>query len=375
MANILDEHAGYVSDTVRRGLLQQALAEVIRPGDRVADVGCGSGILGLLCLQAGAGFVHAIDSTAILEVARGTFERAGYGAQVQLWRGLSQRVSLPERVDVIVCDHVGYFGFDYHITEFFTDARRRFLKPGGRMVPSRIALQLCAVDSESCAQLTQKWAGEHVPPEFHWVKQYGVHAKHAVHLGRQDLLCDPAALGLIDLLEDQPDFFQWETTLTMGRDGVFQGLGGWFNCELAQDVWMTNSPVAEQAINRPQVFLPLSQAVPVVQGEQVNVKVMARPADSVIAWDVEFVSSGRKFSQSTWQGMLISPDEMIRRSPVYAPRLSAKGKARMIVLGYCDGVRTSGQIQDLLVREHPGLFPSREEAVRFVSQVLAGDTQ
>jgi predicted RNA methylase len=74
---MLDEHLGYVGDRIRLDRFQAAIARVINAGDRVADLGCGSGILGLLCLQAGAVRVYGIDSTPMLEVARETFALQG----------------------------------------------------------------------------------------------------------------------------------------------------------------------------------------------------------------------------------------------------------------------------------------------------------
>ena len=57
------------------------------------------------------------------------------------------------------------------------------------------------------------WRGEAVPPEFHWL----------------------------------------------------DGLAGWFECELAEGVWMTNSPLADNPIRRPQAFLPIGEAMPVLR--------------------------------------------------------------------------------------------------------------
>ena len=42
----------------------------------------------------------------------------------------------------MLCDHLGYFGFDYGIIELLQDARERFLKPRGIVVPSRVKLML-----------------------------------------------------------------------------------------------------------------------------------------------------------------------------------------------------------------------------------------
>jgi protein arginine N-methyltransferase 1 len=372
---MLDEHLGYVADRSRLERFQAAIAKIIKAGDRIADLGCGSGILGLLCLQAGAGWVYGIDSTAMIEVARETFSRAGWAERATFIRGHSHRVELPEPVDVVICDHVGYFGFDYGIVHTLQDARRRFLTPGGRLIPARLRLQLGAVEAEACRAKAEGWRAENVPVEFHWLRQHTVNAKHAVEWAGEALLSAPAELGGIDLRADNPDFFSWTAELRIERDSVMHGLAGWFECELADGVWMTNSPLADRRINRSQVFLPIDEAVSVQAGDSVKARIMARPADNLIAWIVDFPASGRRFSHSTWQGMLLAPEDLMRSQPDRVPRLSREGRARIAVLGYCDGRRTAREIEQSVLRDHPNLFPSQDEISRFVAQTLGRDTE
>ena len=142
----------------------------------------------------------------MIEVARDTLARAGLGDRASFIRGRSQQVELPERVDVAICDHVGYFGFDYGIVGLFQDARRRFLKPGGALIPARIRLQIAAVESEKCRQLAEGWRRRRVPAEFHWLRDHSVNAKHAVDLKRDELISVPAELGTIDFLADDRGF-------------------------------------------------------------------------------------------------------------------------------------------------------------------------
>lgn len=372
---MLDEHLGYVADRIRREQFQAAIVKTIKAGDHVADLGCGSGILGLLCLQAGAGRVYGIDSTTMIEVARETFSRAGWAEQAIFIRGHSHRVELPEPVDLVICDHVGYFGFDYGIVHTLQDARRRFLKPGGGLIPARLRLHLGAVESESCRAKAEGWGAEGVPAEFHWLCQHTVNAKHAVQLPPEAVLGSPARLGDIDLRADHPDFFSWTAELPIERDGMMHGLAGWFECELAEGVWMTNSPLVDRAIQRPQAFLPIDEAVPVKAGDSVKVRIMARPADHLIAWVVDFPTTGQRFSQSTWQGMLLAPEDLPRSQPDRVPCLSREGQARIAVLGYCDGHRTAREIEQSVLRDHPNLFPSPDEISRFVAQTLGRDTE
>lgn len=372
---MLQEHLGYLSDPVRIERFRKALGAVVKAGDRVADLGCGTGLLGILALHAGASQAYAVDETAMIEVARDTAARAGLQRQTLFIPGRSQRIELPERVDVAICDHVGYFGFDYGIVGLFQDARRRLLKPGAAVIPARLDLQVAAIESDRYRQMAEGWRAEGVPTEFHWLRGHSVNTKHTAEFKREEVIAPPAALGTIDLRNEEREFFSWTAELRMARGGTVHGLGGWFDCELCEGVRMTNSPLAETPIRRPQVFLPIDEPVAVKAGDPASVTVMARPREHLIAWSVEFPATGRRFSHSTWQGMLLAPEDLMRADPARTPTPSHEGIARGIVLGYCDGKRSARDIQQSVLREHPGLFPSAEEISRFVAHVLAKDTR
>lgn len=372
---MLKEHLGYVADAVRLERYESAIRKSMVANDSVADLGCGSGVLGLLCLEAGAGHVFAVDDSEMIDVARDSMLRAGDGGSATFIRGKSRQIELPEMVDVVICDHVGYFGFDYGIVGFLEDARKRFLKPGGRLIPSRIRLNVAAVGSQRCEELANAWQAENIPRAFHWLRNHAVNTKHRVSLERADVFCAPAVLGEIDLYAEHPDFFSWSAELHIERDGLMHGLGGWFECELAEGVWMTNSPLAEQPIQRNQVFLPIDEAVAVKAGERVKATIMARPNDNLIAWVVEFPATGQRFVHSTWQGQLLTPEQLLQANPERVPRLGRTGMATATVLAYCDGQRTVAQIEAAVLRDHPDLFPSPEEISRFVAKVLGRDTE
>ena len=371
---MLDEHLGYVADRRRLEAFRDAIARTLKPGDRVADLGCGTGVLGLLCLQAGASHVDAIDATAMIEVARRTMARAGFADRCNFVHERSQRAALAVPVDVAICDHVGYFGFDYGIVAMMEDARRRLLAPGGRMIPQRIRLELAAIESSEARAKVDGWNGEGVPAELHWLAHHAANEKRSVQLAREALLGGPTSLGEIDLRVDSPGFFRWTAELAIARDGTLHGLAGWFDCELAAGVTMTNSPLSDRAIDRPQAFLPVEEPVPVRAGDTVRATVMARPDDHLIAWVVE-LPSGRRFSHSTWPGMPSLPSDLVRSRPDHVPTLTRNARAAAVVLGYSDGRRSVHEIEQAVLRDHPALLPSAAEIARFVAQVLGRDTE
>jgi ubiquinone/menaquinone biosynthesis C-methylase UbiE len=368
----LEEHLGYVADAVRLDRYRSAIAAVVRPGDRVLELGCGTGVLGLLCLKAGAGFVEAVDATEMIDVARASFERAGFGDRVRCTRSASRDVRLDERADLVVCDQVGFFGFDYGIVETLRDARHRLLKPGGRVMPRRLELEVAPVTTGVWDEKIDRWSSSVVPPELRWLRDSAAHVRYPVRFRRRDVLGAPVRLGSIDLERDDGEYVSWRARLRVEREAELNGIGGWFSCELAPGVTMTSSPLVDDAIQRAQAFFPLPEAVSVNAGEEILVTLRARPADELIAWTVELPSQGRTIRQSSSEARPVSTPRFGERgSRVAQP--NGEDAARAVVVGLCDGRRSVEEVEAIVLRDHAALLPSRDALVRLVSSVLRGD--
>ena len=64
-------------DDRRTGDYLAALAEAVRPGDVVLDIGTGSGVLAIAAARAGARRVYAVEASDIAEVAERVFAANG----------------------------------------------------------------------------------------------------------------------------------------------------------------------------------------------------------------------------------------------------------------------------------------------------------
>lgn len=92
-------------DVGRLDAFARALALVVRPGDVVADLGSGSGVLAWLALRAGAARVHAVEANrATFATLRGLLGRNGIAGKVEAHCADAETWVPPEPVDVVVCE-------------------------------------------------------------------------------------------------------------------------------------------------------------------------------------------------------------------------------------------------------------------------------
>lgn len=138
---------------------------------------------------------------------------------------------------------------------------------------------------------------------------------------------------------------------------------------------MTNSPLAKDRISRPQAFMPIGEPLTVSEGDIVEASVAMRPDENLITWNLKHRNSGKSFRHSTWQASLFGTKHIQRARPDHVPHLSARGKARQIVLGYCDGRRSVAEIEAAVLREHPDLMPTPQALSDFVLEVLGRNTE
>lgn len=129
------EQERMLADKARMAFYHSAIARHIQPGDRVIDLGTGTGILAALSARRGASHVYAIDHSKILEHAR-SLARANRIENVEFISAHSTDFTLTEPVDVIVHEQMGDCLFDEAMVANVTDLRDRLLKPGGLILPS-----------------------------------------------------------------------------------------------------------------------------------------------------------------------------------------------------------------------------------------------
>ena len=379
MSVAVDEHRQYLGDDHRLDAFRRAIAEAVRPGDLVLDLGSGTGILGMLACRAGAKRVYSIEETSLIGLAREIAEANGFSSRVRFLKGLSLRLELPEKVDVVVADQIGPFGFDAGIVEYFRDARARFLRPGGQMIPSAIDLWIAPVERDDLWRKIAFWDAPHAGFEFGPVRTLASNMGYPATLQASELLATPLAGKTIHLSDSGAAAISFQASFQVARDGCLHGIGAWFSARLSPTVTMSNSPLDDNRINRSNLFFPLERQVDVRKGDCVHVSFQILPEQVMVSWNVDVFTAmpdGQQsrighFKQSTFKGMLLSQEDLKKTHPQFVPTINPWGKARASVVNLCDGTRTIAQIEEEVFRRHSGLFRSAADASAFVAEVVS----
>ncbi|KDP32361.1 hypothetical protein JCGZ_13286 [Jatropha curcas] len=138
-----------LSDRVRMDAYYNAIFENKHHfnGKTVLDVGTGSGILAIWSAQAGARKVYAVEATKMAEHARALVKANNLQNVIEVIEGSVEDITLPEKVDVIISEWMGYFLLRESMFDSVICARDRWLKPSGIMYPSHARMWMAPIRS------------------------------------------------------------------------------------------------------------------------------------------------------------------------------------------------------------------------------------
>ncbi len=263
----LDVHQTLLKDEVRVRAFEEAIRETVRPGDRVLDVGTGTGILAFLAARAGASEVVGVDSASVISVAREAAERTGV-KNVRFVR-CDLRDLPPQNVDLVICELLGMHVTDEGITYKMANARRH-LRQGGRMMPDRIEIWVAPVESKD--------AGMGYWGKVHGVDYSGVdRAPKEIRnydLGAARLLAEPERIASIDLTASDEPKISFNGSFRIVSAGEFHGLAMWFEARLSGSVTLSTDP-RKPLTHWKQIFLPSERRIPVKAGDRLGAEVKA----------------------------------------------------------------------------------------------------
>jgi protein arginine N-methyltransferase 1 len=274
----LDYHRRLLDDPHRMDAFERALRRRVRPGDVVLDLGCGTGILGLLALRCGAARVHAVESMPVIAHARALAAQNGVADRIVFHQADAAALAPAEPVDLVVGDFLGAFLVDDLMLPAAA-AAARWLKPGGGYIPEEVRLLVAPVGDFGLRPL-DGFAAPMYGVDLGPLAAAARAAACRVEIGPAHLLAPPAEYLRYRAGDADPGF-DHELSWSCARAGRLRGFAGWFEATLAPGVVLATAPGIETHWG--QIFFPIA-ARAVAAGERVDIRLrLVGPND----WDWE----------------------------------------------------------------------------------------
>ena len=297
----LSVHKEMIYDRVRTSAYHQAIVEVVKSGDVVLDLGTGTGLLAFLAVRAGARKVFAVEKTSIIEVAKANARKMGIADKIEFITADSRSIDLLERVDVIVSEVIGHLVVEENMLDSIIDARDRFLKPEGKLVPCCAEVSFVPVEAPLLYQdEIGVWSRPVEGMDLSGSKEFAANNIYLADFTEFNYLCAPQVLRNLDLTMVSSIDLSLSGSFEVSRDGTLHGLAGWFVAQLFGSINISTSPTSEPT-HWKQCFLPVNSPVDVRKGDLVSFTFNSKTIgdDVEIEWQIRPVSIHSSSSQST----------------------------------------------------------------------------
>jgi protein arginine N-methyltransferase 1 len=360
-------HAAMIDDRSRVLAYRDAIEQAVRPGDVVADLGTGTGLLAALCLEAGASRVHCVDRLPVIQLAKQLIDAQGWADRVVLHETEFDQVELRESVDVMVSEVLGSLGPGESSFASLARFRDRFLGPSGRIIPESLDVEAAPVTDAAFARYLSFDVARELGLDYEASTRLAVNQVHGHRVPPEALLGPPAPLHRIDfrsVAADEADVIDAAVTVPVEQAGELHGVAGWFTAQLFGDVSLSNGPGAAQS-HWPNAFFPIAAPVSVLSGDMIDLglRMDLSGADHfVFRWAVHVVRDGEEVAgstQDTFTGQLLSSRQVHVAAGDVPARPTEQGLLARFVLDQTTGGGATGGDIVAAYAQHVGRPPDK----------------
>ena len=284
----IEYHRTLIADRVRNEAFEKALGTVIKRGETsVADIGAGTGLLALMAVKCGARDVFLYETAEVAGVAAKVLKANG-ARNCHLIPCHSTEMVDPPRVDVIVSETLGNYALEEHIIETLADAKKRFLKPGGTMIPRRIEQYVAPVVGDRIHREFAAW--DETGFEMSVARAMSLNNIYVRTLASEELL-EAKLWDTVELGSDARSARKGEASWKLRRAVSIYGFAVWWRAELVPGVTLSTAPDAPRT-HWEQLYFPLLSPIAAKAGETVSVALRSRTSQeggTHVAWTAKHV--------------------------------------------------------------------------------------
>jgi protein arginine N-methyltransferase 1 len=271
-------HETMLADKERVEIYREGIRRGVKNGDVVVDIGAGTGILSFFAARS-AERVYAVEHADVIDIAK----RIGVDNKienVEFIKSNSRDLELPFRADVIIHEQIGGENpLSENMIANLLDARRRLLKPGGRIIPNRFdifiepiqlkeehvveflwEMNIASIDFRSTAPIIRPMSGSKITS----------HDRRIISVAMvEQCLCDPKPIMSFDLEtmeeDDVPNRVRYDNIAA--RDGRIDGLCIYFKAIFDDDLAIETAPTGP--VTSWAMLMYRMEQTPVAQGEAI----------------------------------------------------------------------------------------------------------
>lgn len=293
----IEYHRTLIADQVRNEAFFAALKAVIVPGKSVvADIGAGTGLLGLMASKLGAREVFLFETAEVAGVAAAVL-KANKAKRCHLIPCHSTEFQDKLAVDVIVSETLGNYALEENIIATLADARQRFLRPGGHVIPDGIIQYVAPVVTPRIDEELRAWGRVGHGLDLAVAQTMSLNNAYVRHLQPAEILdgCRSAMVwDEVDLTTETKSKRRGDAEWRLPRPAKIYGFATWWKVELVPGIGFSTGPLSPRT-HWEQLYFPLLAPID------------ARPSD-VVSIDLRSSSSEEGGTDLGWTAVHKNPE-------------------------------------------------------------------